>query len=130
MLASSFPLLDVFLEILYFFLFFLWILILFRVLTDLFRSHDLGGLHKALWFVFLLLVPFLGVFVYLIARGGKMAEHQAQAIQSQQQAMDDYIKTTAGSSTADELAKLHELKEKGAISESEYETAKAEAIGV
>jgi ABC-type multidrug transport system fused ATPase/permease subunit len=128
MLASSFPVLDVFLEILYFFLLVLWFFILFQVVIDLFRSPDLTGVHKALWFIFVILVPFLGVFVYIVARGSKMHEHQAQAVQSQQQAMDDYIKQAAGTSAADQLTKLHDLKEKGAISDGEYETAKAKII--
>jgi hypothetical protein len=128
MLASSFPVLDVFLEILYFFLLVLWFFILFQVLIDIFRSPDLHGVHKALWFVFVIIVPFFGVFVYLIARGGKMHQHQVHDAQSQQQAMDDYIKQAAGSSTADQLTKLHDLKEKGAISDGEYETAKAKII--
>ena len=93
MLASSFPVLDVFLEILYFFLLVLWFFILFQVLMDLFRSPDLHGIHKALWFIFVIIVPFFGVFVYLIARGGKMHQHQVQDAQSQQQAMDDYQST-------------------------------------
>ncbi len=129
MLASSYPLLDIFLTTLYIFLFIVWLMILFQVITDLFRSHDLSGGMKAVWFIFILLLPFLGVLVYLIARGGKMHEHQAQAVQAQQKAMDDYIRTTAGSaSAADELAKLADLHAKGSLSDAEYEAAKKKII--
>ena len=78
MLASSYPVLDLFLTILYFFMFFIWIWLLIVVFGDIFRSHDLGGMAKALWCIFIIVIPFFGVFMYLIARGGKMHERAAQ----------------------------------------------------
>ena len=98
MLASSYqyPILDFFLTMLYFFLFVIWIWLLIMVFMDIFRSHDIGGGAKALWVIFVIILPFLGVFVYLIARGGKMAERRAHEAAQQQQAFDDYVRQTAG----------------------------------
>src|ERR1700685_2770582 len=109
MLASSYPILDAFLTMLYFFLFIIWIWLLIMVFMDVFRSHDMGGLAKALWVIFIIILPFLGVFVYLIARGGKMHERAAAQAAEQQKAMDAAIKQAAGGSSADDLAKLAEL---------------------
>ena len=96
MLATNYPILDVFLTMLYFFLFIIWIWLLIMVFMDIFRSHDMGGLAKALWVIFIIILPFLGVFVYLIARGGKMHERAAQEAAQQQKAFDDYVRQTAG----------------------------------
>ena len=129
MLATSYPILDAFWWMLMFFLFIVWIFILIQVIMDIFRSHDMHGGAKALWLIFILFLPFLGVFVYLVARGHKMQEHQIQAAQAQKQQFDDYVKQTAGSgSTADELAKLADLKAKGTISDADYEAAKAKIL--
>ena len=98
MLATNYPVLDVFLTMLYFFLFFIWIWLLIMVFLDIFRSHDMGGVAKALWVIFIIILPFLGVFVYLIARGGKMHERAARQAADQQKAFDQYVKQTAGSS--------------------------------
>src|SRR5271163_2160123 len=84
MLASSYPVLDAFLTMLYFFLFIIWIWLLIMVFMDIFRSPDMGGGAKALWVIFIIVLPFLGVFVYLIARGGSMHERQLAAAQAQQ----------------------------------------------
>ena len=92
MLASSYPVLDAFLTMLYFFLFFIWIWLLIMVFFDIFRSHDMGGLGKALWVIFIIILPFLGVFVYLIARGGSMQERRVQDVQQQQKAFDSYVR--------------------------------------
>ena len=96
---------QVFWSMLYFFLFFIWFWLLIVVFSDIFRSHDLGGLAKALWVIFVIVVPYLGVFVYLIARGRKMSEHAAQAAQARDAAQRAYIQSAAGAapSTADEL---------------------------
>ncbi len=98
MLAATYqyPILDFFLTMLYFFLFVIWIWLLFTVFIDIFRSHDMGGWAKALWVIFIIVMPFLGVFVYLIARGGKMHERAAQQAAQQQKAFDQYVKQTAG----------------------------------
>ena len=92
MLASSYPVLDAFLTMLYFFLFFIWIWLLISVFGDIFRSHDLGGVAKALWVIFVIVVPYFGVFIYLIARGGKMHEHAVEAATAQDAAMKSYIR--------------------------------------
>src|SRR5271168_3140667 len=113
MLASSYPILDIFLTTLYFFLFVIWIWLLIMVFMDIFRSHDMGGWAKALWAIFIIVLPFLGVFVYLIARGGKMHERAAQQAAQQQKAFDEYVKQAAGTSgdtSAEQLSKLADLK--------------------
>ena len=131
MLGSSYPVLDAFLTILYFFLFFIWIWLLVMVIFDIFRSHDMGGLAKALWVLFIIILPFLGVFVYLIARGGSMHERQAQDAATQRKAFDSYVRQTAGtpgSTTADELSKLANLKSQGLLTEQEFEAEKAKLL--
>jgi uncharacterized membrane protein YcjF (UPF0283 family) len=129
MTGAEYPLLNIFFSILFFFVFFLWIFLLIQVIVDVFRSHDMGGFAKALWILFIIVLPFLGVLIYLIARGGKMQQHQTDAAKAQQQAFDSYVKQAAGSSSADELAKLADLKSKGVISDSEFEAQKAKLLG-
>jgi len=130
MLAYTYPLLSIFWTMLEIFFFIIWIYLLFVVFVDIFRSHDMGGLAKALWVIFVIILPFLGVFVYLIARGGKMHERAAAAAQQQQQAFDSYVQQAAGAgSTADQLAKLADLKDKGTITEAEFNTEKAKLLG-
>jgi type VI protein secretion system component VasK len=127
--TNSYPILAAFWWMLMFFLFIVWIFILFQVIMDIFRSHDMHGGAKALWLLFIIFLPFLGVLVYLIARGHKMQEHQLQAAQQQKQDFDSYVRQAAGSgSTADELAKLADLKAKGSISDADYEAAKAKIL--
>ena len=130
MIASSYPILDAFLTMLYFFLFIIWIWLLIMVFVDIFRSQDIGGWAKALWVIFVIIVPFLGVFVYLIARGGKMHERAAQEAAQQQQAFDQYVRQTAGSSgdTASQLQKLADLKSQGVLSDAEFEAQKAKLL--
>lgn len=114
-----------------FFAFFLWIYLIIMVFTDIFRSRDLGGLAKAAWVIFVIIIPLIGVLVYLIARGGKMHERAEAAAQQQQQEFDSYVKKTAGSGsgTADQLTKLAELKDKGVLTEAEFESQKAKILG-
>ena len=100
MLASEFGTGQVFLSMLYFFLFFIWIYLLIVVFGDIFRSHDIGGWAKALWTIFVILVPYLGVFVYLIARGHKMQEHAVEAAQAQNAAFTQYVQQAAGTGSA------------------------------
>jgi ABC-type multidrug transport system fused ATPase/permease subunit len=132
MLAASYqyPILDFFLTMLYFFLFIIWIWLLITVFIDIFRSHDMGGVAKALWVIFIIILPFLGVFVYLIARGGKMHERAAQQAAQQQQAFDQYVKETAGAggSTADQLSKLADLKSQGVLTDAEFDAQKAKIL--
>jgi ABC-type multidrug transport system fused ATPase/permease subunit len=112
-----------------FFVFVLWIWLLISVFMDIFRSHDLGGVAKAIWVLFVIILPFLGVLVYLIARGGKMHERAAEQAAQQQKAFDAYVKQAAGSgSSVDELAKLADLKKSGAITDAEFEAQKAKLL--
>src|SRR5215471_15469508 len=108
MVASDYPLLDVFWTMLWFFLFFIWIWLLITVFVDLFRSHDLSGWGKAGWAIFIIILPLLGVLFYLIFRGGSMHERQAQDAARQEQQFRQYVQeaTASSSSTADELGKL------------------------
>lgn len=129
MLAAQFGTGQVFWSILWFFLFFMWIMLLFQVTVDIFRSHDLSGGVKALWILFVIVFPYLGVLVYLIARGGKMHEHQVQAIQQDREAVDQYIRQAAGTaSAADELTRLADLRSKGVIDDAEFATLKAKIL--
>jgi Short C-terminal domain/Phospholipase_D-nuclease N-terminal len=127
--TTTYPILDIFWTMLQIFLFIIWIWILIAIFGDIFRSHDMGGVAKALWVLFVIFVPLLGVLVYLIARGGSMHERAVAQAQRQQRAFDDYVRQTAGgSSNVDELAKLADLKEKGAITEAEFEAQKSKLL--
>jgi len=129
MLGTDYPLLDIFWTMLEFFLFFVWIWLLITIYMDIFRSHDMGGGAKFLWVVLVLILPFLGAFIYLIVRGGSMHERAVQQAKAQESAFQDYVRQTAqSSSAADELAKLSDLKAKGAISDQEFEQAKAKIL--
>ena len=131
MIATSYPLLDAFLTILWIFLFIVWIWLLIMVFSDIFRSHDLGGWGKALWVIGIIIFPLLGVLLYLIIRGGKMHERQLQYAQAQQSAFRDYVRETAGSGDpADQLTKLADLRDRGAISDDEFQREKSKVLGV
>ena len=122
---------QVFWSMLWFFLFFIWIWMLIAVFSDIFRSRDLSGWGKALWSIFVIVLPYLGVFVYLIARGHKMQEHTLQAAKEQDAAFRSYVQdvTTSGAaSPADEIANLADLRDKGVISDAEFQQAKAKAL--
>ena len=112
----------------WFTLFFIWIWLLIIVFSDIFRSHDLSGWAKALWVIFIILVPYLGVFVYLIARGHKMAEHAAEAAAAQDAAARQYIQQVTSTSSAEELEKLARLREQGVIDEAEYQSLKTKTL--
>jgi len=128
-IGSSYPLLDIFWTMLEFFLFFIWIWIVIMVFMDIFRSHDMSGGVKFLWVLLVIIFPFLGVFIYLIARGGSMHERAEAQAQSQQKQFDDYVRQQVGAvSPAEELSKLTDLKAKGAITDDEYEKAKAKLL--
>jgi hypothetical protein len=129
-LASDFGTGQVFFSFLWFFLFFIWIWLLIIVFSDIFRSHDLGGFAKFLWVIFVIILPYLGVFVYLIARGHKMSEHAIESAQAQDAAARAYIQQAAGtpSSPADELQRLADLKAQGVIDDAEFQRLKAKAI--
>jgi heme exporter protein D len=130
MFAYDYPLLGVFWTMLWFFLWFAWLFLLFRVFADIFRSHDMGGFAKALWVIFVIIVPFLGVLVYVIARGHKMTERDIADAQRNEAAFRSYVQEAAGSSggTADELSKLADLKAKGVITDDEFAQQKAKLL--
>jgi hypothetical protein len=129
MLLAEFGTGQVFWSMLWFVLWFIWIWLLIVVFSDIFRSPDLSGWGKALWSIFVIFLPYLGVFVYLIARGHKMHEHAAQAAQQQEAAFRQYVQSAATSGgSADEIARLAELRDKGVINEAEFQQAKAKAL--
>ena len=128
---SSYPLLNLFWTMFIFFLWVIWIWILIWVFIDIFRSRDLSGWAKALWFLVVLLIPLIGVLVYLIARGGSMHERAVQDAQQQDAEFRSYAQETAASapaSTADQLAKLADLRDRGVISAGEFEREKARVL--
>jgi type VI protein secretion system component VasK len=131
-LASSYnyPLLDAFWTIIEIFLWILWFWILIWILIDLFRSHDLSGWAKALWFLFIIFIPLIGVLVYLIVRGGSMHERAVQQAQQQDQQFRAYVQDAAGSQTdtADQLTKLADLRDRGVITPAEFEAQKAKIL--
>jgi hypothetical protein len=123
------PILDVFWSMLLFFLFVAWIWVMIAVIADIFRSHDMGGASKALWMIFVIIVPWLGVLLYLIARGDGMAKRNMEAAAAAQDAQRAYIQEAAGGpSAADELTKLSSLKASGVISEAEFNAQKAKLL--
>jgi hypothetical protein len=130
MLADDFGSGQVLWSLLWFFLFFIWIWLLITVFADIFRSRDLSGWAKALWTIFVIFLPYLGVFVYLIARGHKMHEHAMQAARAQDAAAREYIRDAAGTagSPADELARLADLKDRGVIDDAEFQRLKAKVV--
>ena len=128
--ASSYPLLNVFWTIFEIFLWVIWIWILIWIFIDIFRSHDLSGGAKALWFLFVLFIPLIGVLVYLIARGGSMHERSVRQAQHQEQEFRSYLQQAAGSqaSPADQLAKLADLRDRGVITAEEFDRQKAKIL--
>jgi Short C-terminal domain/Phospholipase_D-nuclease N-terminal len=128
-LAYDYPLLGVFWTMLWFFLFFIWIWILITIFADIFRSHDLGGWAKAGWTIFVIVLPFLGILIYLIARGKGMHERAMQRAAQQEQDFRGYVQEAAGgTSSADQLSKLADLKEQGVLSDAEFEAEKAKIL--
>jgi hypothetical protein len=125
----SYPLLNLFLTMLWFFLWILWFILLFRVIVDIFRDDDLGGWGKAGWMIFVCVLPFLGIFVYLIAQGKSMGERAQHRAEAQKAQMDDYVRSVASSSSpTDEIARGKELFDQGAITQAEYDQLKARAL--
>jgi Short C-terminal domain/Phospholipase_D-nuclease N-terminal len=129
MLAADYPFLDVLWTMLIFFAWIIWFWLLITVFADLFRRHDIGGGMKTLWIIFVILLPFLGVFVYLISQGRNMAERNVKGMQAQQAQMDARIKSVAGSGgAADEIDKAKKLLDSGAITQAEFDAIKAKAL--
>lgn len=130
MILADLGLGDVLWSIIVVFFFVVFLLILFNILTDLFMSHDISGVGKAVWVIFLLIFPPLTALVYLIVRGGGMAKRRMEAQKQAQSEFDDYVRQTAGSEgPADQIAKAKQLHDSGAISDAEYEQLKAKALG-
>jgi hypothetical protein len=128
--SQDYPLLNLFWTMLELFLWVLWFFLLFRIIVDIFRSDDLGGWGKTLWLIFVIVLPFLGVFVYLIARGSSMGERDARQAHEADAAARAYIQSAAGTSTstADELAKLASLRDQGVITDAEFAAQKAKVL--
>jgi len=128
----NYPLLDFFWTIFEIFLWVIWIWILIWIFIDIFRSHDLSGWAKALWFLFVLFIPLIGVLVYLIVRGGSMHERAVAQARQQDQEFRQYVQQAAASSpasTADQLSKLADLRDRNVISAEEFEREKAKVLG-
>jgi Short C-terminal domain/Phospholipase_D-nuclease N-terminal len=127
--SYSYPLLGIFWTVLEIFLWVLWIWVLVYVFIDIFRSHDLSGWAKALWFLFVLFIPLIGVLVYLIARGGEMHERAVQDAQQQDREVRRYIQQAANEpNSADQLAKLADLRDRGVITSDEFDREKAKVL--
>ncbi|HTY95734.1 MAG TPA: SHOCT domain-containing protein [Solirubrobacteraceae bacterium] len=129
MLATSYPLLEVFWTMLIFFAFFIWIWLLITVFMDVFRRTDIGGWGKTGWIIFVIILPYFGVFVYLIAEHKGMTERAVKDQQEAKSQMDDYVRSVAGQSDpASQIASAKELLDKGAITQSEFDAIKQKAL--
>jgi len=132
--AADYPFLDIFWTMLIFFFWVIWIWILVTVLIDLFRRHDISGWAKAAWTLFVIILPYLGVFVYLITQGKQMAERRADEMRASQASFDDYVRNVAGSDAgggsgpSDQIAKAKELLDAGAIDQAEFDQLKRKAL--
>jgi hypothetical protein len=130
LIGTSYPILNIFWTFLEFFLFFLWIWLAVMVFSDIFRSHDIGGGTKALWVIFIIVLPFVGVFAYLLFRGGAMHERAADQAALQHRMFSQHLQNAGpGSSTADQLHKLADLKDRGFITDAEFEAEKTKILG-
>jgi hypothetical protein len=126
-IAADYPFMDVLWSMIIFFFWVIWIWIVVTVLIDIFRRHDIGGFAKAAWVIFVVILPWLGVLIYLIAQHDGMRERRIQEIQGQKQAFDDYVRDAAGGS-ADQIARAKELLDAGTITQQEFDSLKAKAL--
>ncbi len=130
MLASTYPVLSLFWSMLMFFGLILWIFLVISIFIDIFRSHDMGGFAKALWVIFIVFLPILGVLFYLIVRGGSMHERSVREATAEKAQFDDYVRTTAGAaSPADQLATIASLHDQGKLNDEDFAKAKAQILG-
>ena len=130
LIAADYPFLDVFWTIVVVFVWVAWLMILFRIFGDVFRRHDISGWGKAAWLIFVVVLPFLGVLIYLIANGAEMGKRDAESARAARAEFDDYVKSTAGSGgPAAEIDKAKQLLDSGAITQAEFDTIKAKALG-
>ncbi|TML48668.1 MAG: hypothetical protein E6G20_04530 [Actinobacteria bacterium] len=127
LIAASYPFLDVFWTMFIFFLFFIWIMILFRVFGDIFRRHDIGGGAKTLWVIFVIILPFLGVLIYVLTQNEGMTQRAMERAQEQQGEMDSYVRSVAGGA-AGEIERAKSLLDSGAITQAEFDAIKAKAL--
>lgn len=127
-LAYDYPVLGALWTIIWVFLWVLWLIVLFRVITDIFRDREMSGGAKAAWLLFVLVIPFVGVLAYVMVHGQGMGKREYQQARERQEVYEEYIRRTAGGSGADELAKLSELKARGDISEEEFQRAKEKIL--
>jgi hypothetical protein len=129
LIAADYPFLNILWSMIIFFAWVAWLFILFRVIADIFRRHDTSGWGKAAWLVFVIVLPFLGVFIYLIANGDEMGQRDLDQARAAQADMDDYVKSVAGSGgAAAEIDKGKQLLDSGAITQAEFDAIKAKAI--
>jgi ABC-type multidrug transport system fused ATPase/permease subunit len=128
MLANTFGSGQVLLSMFWFFMFVIWIWVLIALFGDIFRSEDLSGVAKAFWVLFIVILPWLGVLVYLIARGSGMQKRAVERAQTNEAEFRQYVQQTAGGNTADEIAKLAELKNQGALTEAEFQAQKTKLL--
>jgi hypothetical protein len=129
LIAADYPFLDVLWTMLIFFLWIIWFWLLITVFADVFRRKDIGGGAKTLWIIFVIILPFLGVFIYLISQGDNMAERNVRQAQAQQAQFDEYVRSTAGGAgAAAEIEKANQLLASGAITQAEYDALKAKAL--
>ncbi|MEV6653770.1 SHOCT domain-containing protein [Streptomyces sp. NPDC051219] len=127
-LAYDYPVLGAFWTVMWIFLWVMWLLLLFRVIVDIFRDHKMNGWVKAAWLLFLVLIPFLGVLVYVIARGREMGKREIEHAQAQQEAFKAYMTAGTSAATGDDLVKLSELKARGDLTEEEFQQAKQKIL--
>ena len=127
MLLASYPFLDIFWTMFIFFLFFIWLTILFRIFGDIFRRRDIGGGAKTLWIIFVIILPFLGVFIYLITQNDGMTQRALDRAESQRADMDSYVRSVAGGA-AGEIERAKGLLDSGAITQAEFDAIKAKAL--
>jgi hypothetical protein len=127
-LASDYPFLDVLWSMIIFFVFIIWIWLLITVFADVFRRRDIGGGMKAVWLIFVILLPYLGVFIYLIAEHDGMADRSMAQMQQAKAQQDEYIKSVAGTSATDQIAQAKGLLDSGTISQAEFDALKAKAL--
>jgi Short C-terminal domain/Phospholipase_D-nuclease N-terminal len=129
LVAADYPFLDVLWTLIIFFVWIIWFFLLFRVIVDIFRRKDIGGGSKTLWLLFVILLPFLGVFVYLIVNSDEMADRDAKQAQASQQQFDSYVKEVAGTGgPAAEIDKAKQLLDSGAITQEEFNSIKTKAL--
>ena len=128
MIAASYPFLDVLWTLIIIFAWVIWFWLLITVFADIFRRHDIGGGHKALWVIFVIILPFLGVLIYLIAESKGMAERNQKQVEAAQKQTDEYIRNVAGSDPAEQIAKAKQLLDAGTISSAEFEALKQKAL--